>query len=554
MRKPPAIEKKVTIIPAKPELSPILTESEKILRVAAYCRVSTTEKEQLSSYENQVNYYTELISKNPQWVLCGIYADKGISGTSTKHREEFNRLIAQCRKHRIDMIITKSISRFARNTLDCLKYTRELKELGVDVFFEEQGIHSIQPGAEFYITIYGSIAQSESENISANIRWGLDKACREGKVPFRYGQLIGFRKGEDGKPEIDPETAPIIQRIYREYMDGASLVTIANGLEADHIPTPMGKTHWAAAVVKSILTNVKYKGDVLMNKTFVVDCISKKVKRNNGERPQYYIENNHPAIIEPEFFGRVQEEYARRNAIPSGRKNKTPTEQGKYSSKYALTERLICGECGTPYRRAVWTARGQYRVVWRCISRLDYGKKYCKHSPTLDEDRVQNAVMNAISQMAQSNHLILDVLQMNISQVILKNKPFERIDLITSRIEVIDMEFKSMLDAIAADNMEAFDEERAKNLLTEKETLMQERAKLAEAKQRTANAESRMEEIAQTLELIKNCPMEYSDVLVRKLVDKVVVLAADRIKVIFEGGTEIIVDVETGKLTRKSKG
>ena len=221
---------KVTVIPAKPQ-----TETAKkngsVKRVAAYCRVSTDEDEQLNSYEVQKAYYTERITSEPKWKLVGIFADKGISGTSTKNRDEFNKMIRACKRGKIDMIITKSISRFARNTVDCLKYVRMLKELNVDVFFEEQGLHSIDKSSEFYITIYGSIAQSESENISANVKWGKEQSARQGKVAFQYKNMIGYKKGKDGEPEIVPEEAEVIRYIYHRFLAGDSYRTIKAELE-----------------------------------------------------------------------------------------------------------------------------------------------------------------------------------------------------------------------------------------------------------------------------------------------------------------------------------
>ena len=295
------------------------------------------------------------------------------------------------------MIITKSVARFERNTLDCLKHTRMLKEHNVDVYFEEQGIHSIQPGAEFYITIYGSIAQSESENISANVRWGKAQSAKEGNVPFHYKRFLGYRRGSDGKPEIDPEQAVVVKRIYERFLAGDSLATIANDLNADGIPTPSGVGQWQRGTIESILANEKYKGDAILNKTYIRDCLSRKVMFNNGERPKYYVENNHPAIIDSGTFGRVQEEMARRCGKRKVKQVGTKTEQGRYSSKYALTELLICGECGTPYRRCTWAANGKKKVVWRCINRLDYGKKYCHSSPTLDEALLQQAIIAALN-------------------------------------------------------------------------------------------------------------------------------------------------------------
>ena len=385
-------------------------------KVAAYCRVSTKQDEQLNSYEVQKQYYTEKINSEPKWCLAGIYADKGITGTSTKNRDEFNKMIRDCKKGKIDRIITKSISRFARNTLDCLKYVRMLKEINVDIFFEEQGLHSTDPGAEFYITIYGSIAQSESENISANVRWGKEQAAKDGKVAFSYGRFLGYRKGADGQPEIIPEEAVTVKIIYDRYLKGDSLKVIADYLTSQKIPTPMKKETWTSCTVRSILSNEKYMGDALINKRYTVDFLSKKVKKNNGERPKYYVENNHPAIIDRNTFNRVQEELARRSGKRKVKFVGTKTEQGKYSSKYALTELLICGECGTPYRRCIWTTREKTKkVVWRCINRLDYGKKYCKHSPSIEESVLQNAIMDAIMKMAKENADVFKILKSHIA-------------------------------------------------------------------------------------------------------------------------------------------
>ncbi|MGN1127118.1 MAG: recombinase family protein [Ruminococcus sp.] len=279
--------KKVRVIPATINTDMHTKDTYRQLRVAAYCRVSTKQDEQLNSYEVQKRHYTERINSEPDWTLVDIFADKGITGTSVRKRDEFNRMIRYCKKGKIDMIITKSIARFARNTVDCLQHTRMLKELGVDVYFEEQGIHSKQPGAEFYITIYGSIAQSESENISANVKWGKAQSAKEGKVSFHYKNFLGYRQGDDGNPEIEPEEAKTVKLIYERYLMGDSLVGIAKRLEKMNILSPSGKEKWQSSTVRSILTNEKYKGDAIINKTYITDCLSKKVKTNNGERPKY---------------------------------------------------------------------------------------------------------------------------------------------------------------------------------------------------------------------------------------------------------------------------
>ena len=431
------------------------TESEtayRQIRVAAYCRVSTQMEEQLNSYEVQVKHYTDKINSEPKWSFAGIYADKGISGTSAKKRDEFMKMIRACKRHKIDMIITKSISRFSRNTLDCLKYIRILKELNVDVFFEEQGLHSKDAGAEFYITIYGSIAQSEAENISANVRWGKQQSAKEGKVAFSYNAFLGYKKGSDGKPEIVEDEAKIIREIYDKYLEGDSIRKIADYLNDNQIKTPTGKKVWYYGTVKSILSNEKYKGDALINKTYVVDCISKKVKKNDGERAQYYVENNHPAIISPEKFNRVQEEMARRSSKKKVKQVGTKTELGKYSSKYALSELLICGECHTPYRRCTWTTtNGEKKIVWRCINRLDYGKKYCHHSPSVEESALQNAIVQAVQNNIGKCSEVLKKLKQHIRIGLSGGETEDKTIDIQIEIARLDKEYTNILNCITSD-------------------------------------------------------------------------------------------------------
>ncbi len=504
-----------------------------------YCRVSTKQEEQLNSYENQVQHYTERINSENGWTLEGIYADKGISGTSVKNRDEFNRMIRRCKQGKIDMIITKSIARFARNTVDCLKYVRLLNDLGVDVYFEEQGIHSNQPGAEFYITIYGSIAQSESENISANIKWGKAQAAREGKVVFRYKNFLGYRKGEDGQPEIVPEEAETIRFIYDRFLAGDSLKGIAKLLEEKGIKSPTGKAEWQFSTIQSILSNERYKGDAIINKTYITDCISKKVRVNNGERPKYYVENSHPAIIDSATFGRVQEELARR----SGKRKisrKAKTEQGKYSSKYALTELLVCGECKSAYRRCTWTASGKKKIMWRCINRIEYAKKYCHNSPTVEEIVLQRAVMAAIMKTAARNTEVLQTLKLHIGMGLEGERSEDNSIDLQVRIAEIDAEFKKMLDRVSTDTIEAFDEETATRLMNEKSRLQQQLESIADAEQRRENAKSRLDDIYTILDGIKNRPMEYDDQIVRQLLECVVVDSKEQITVIFKGGLKSV--------------
>ena len=509
------------------------------IRVVAYCRVSTKQEEQLNSYETQVKHYTEKIRSEPKWKLVEIFADKGITGTSVKNRDEFNKMIRLCKKKKVDMIITKSISRFARNTLDCLKYTRLLKSLGVDVFFEEQGIHSMDSGAEFYITIYGSIAQSESENISANVKFGKAQSAREGNATFHYKNFLGYRKGADGKPEIEPEGAETVKMIYDIFLGGDSLMKVAEKLDKAGRPTPSGRGKWSSSTVRSILSNEKYAGDVIINKTYTEDCLSKKIRVNNGERQKFYIENNHPAIIDKTTFARVQEELAKRLGKAKVKQVGTKTEIGKYSSKYALTDLLICGECNTPYRRCTWTSHGRKKIVWRCINRLDFGKKYCHDSPSVEESAIQSAIMSAISKVANETVDVLKTLQQHIEIGIGADcYNGEEVEL-QVQIAKIDDEFQSMLNAISSENAGEFDEEKAQRLMTRKNELQRRIAEINERKRDSENAKNRVEEIGDIMEALKNHPLKYDDRLVRQIIESVIIESKEKIRVVLKSGLEV---------------
>ena len=534
----PQAEKVVRYIAPKVSVSEEIKNKYRQKRVAAYCRVSTQQEEQINSYEVQTRYYTEKINAEPKWKLVRIFADKGISGTSTKHRDEFNKMIRMCKRGRIDMIITKSISRFARNTVDCLKYVRLLKDINVDVFFEEQGIHSIEKGSEFYITVYGSIAQSESENISANVRWGKEQSAREGNVSFHYKNFLGYRKGDDGNPEIVPEEAEIIRYIYERFLAGDSHQTIINNLQDKKILTPGRKEKWTYGTLHSILTNERYMGDAIINKTYTVDCISKKKKRNNGERAKYYVENNHPAIIDRATFGKVQEEIARRSGLRKVKQIGTKTELGKYSSKYALTELLVCGECGTPYRRCTWTACGNKRIVWRCISRLDYGKKRCHNSPTMSEEELHRAIMSAVQTVAMQNTKLLQTLKTFIAMTVKCDDSEDRKLEINVRLAEINEEFQKAMSLVSVDDdNNLVIEQRLTELIMEKETLNKELAKYSD--EDSANSNSKVNEIVRLTDILENQPLQFNDELIRQMLQCVVVESKERIKVIFNDGTEI---------------
>lgn len=385
------------VIVLEPEPRPNQSDwSERQLRVAAYCRVSTDDVEQLTSYEAQKEYYTAKIMENREWIMAGIYADEGISGTSAKKRPEFQKMLRKCKQGKIDLILTKSVSRFARNTLDCISIARDLKNLGVAIFFEKENINTMEEDSEFVLTIFGSMAQSESESISRNVAWGKRQSMKSGKVSFPYSRIYGYERGEDGEPKIIQEQAEVVRRIFNWYLAGTSLSDIAARLNEEHIPTPTQKSVWMEATLRGILKNEKYCGDVLQQKTFVADVISKRVVRNNGQLPKYLIKNNHEPIVSREIFYKVQTELARRaiKKVPEPDVNRSFS---KYSSKYGMNNALICGECGSVYMRAIWTKRsGEKQYVWRCSSRLKNGTRYCHNSPTIQEPELQKALLDAI--------------------------------------------------------------------------------------------------------------------------------------------------------------
>lgn len=358
-------------------------------RVAAYARVSTEAEEQASSYEAQINYYTTHIHSRPEWEFAGMYTDEGISGTSTRHREGFKTMIADALAGRIDLILTKSVSRFARNTVDTLTTVRQLKEAGVEVYFEKENIWTLDSKGELLITIMSSLAQEESRSISENVTWGHRKRFADGKLMVPYTSLLGYKKGEDGGLAIDETQAPIVRRIYARFLQGATPQTIASELTSDKVATPLGKTVWAASTIRSILTNEKYKGDALLQKTFTTDFLTKTVKVNDGEVPQYYVTGSHEPIITPATWEVVQAELIRRSG--KGAANTHP-----------FTRRIQCADCGGWFGRKVWHSTSKYRRhIWRCNNK--YSQKDRCTTPHVTETQIQEAFVTALAEQVKHN-------------------------------------------------------------------------------------------------------------------------------------------------------
>ena len=529
---------KLTIIPANPELA----EKKSIrrqLRVAAYCRVSTDSEEQMTSYEAQKTYYTDKIMQNPQWSMAGIFADEGITGTSAEKRPEFLRMIRLCRKRKIDLILVKSISRFARNTVDCLHYIRALKELGIAVIFEKENINTLDSEGEMLITLLGAFAQAESESISQNVRWGIRQAMREGRVSLRCKHLYGFTEDENGQPQILPDEAEVVRRIYKSFLRGQSIRMIKGWLDAEGIAPRKGK-EWSLSSIENILKNEKYCGDVLLQKTFISDCISRKVIKNVGQLPMYLIENHHEGIVSRETYQAVQAEFARRGSRRSPNKRAAATGLSSYTSRYALSDRLVCGECGTLYRRCTWVRKGGKKIVWRCSSRLDYGSRYCKHSPTMEEGALQRAIMAAVNSMMEDKTRLVAVISDAIRSGLAPDATGSLTPaVIDKELTRLDQEFQELLQ-YAAENGGYMDYEEKFRAISERiGALREQKALILEAQQADLAVNGRIQQAEELLNSVSPEISEWDEELIRQAVETVKVLSDHEILVCLRGGVEI---------------
>jgi DNA invertase Pin-like site-specific DNA recombinase len=534
---------RVITIPAKPE-SIKTQETQRQLRVAAYCRVSTDDEEQLTSYEAQQNYYTDKIMTNKEWTMAGIFADEGITGTSARKRPEFLKMVHLCKQKKIDIVLTKSISRFARNTVDCLNYIRALKALGIAVIFEKENINTLETDSEILITMLGAFAQAESESISQNVRWGKRQAMREGKASIQFKKMYAFERGEDGNLQIIPDQAEEVQNMYRQFLAGASLRMIKEDLKSRNITNAKGDTDWTITAIRGILSNEKYCGDVLLQKTYISDCISKKVIKNTGQLPMYLVQNHHAGIVDRKTYDAAQAELARRNAGKSPSKKTAPTGLTSYTSKYALSERLVCGECGTLYRRCVWSKHGKKRIVWRCVSRLDYGTKYCHSSPTLDEEPLQQAILAAInSAMSRKSDLIREIrgaMELELAPI-----PGENMSLadIERRLEELSQQTKILVAQATKVGADAV-APQLKEILSESTALKETKSRLEEQRKNNTAAALRIEDAESAMEQGAAEIFEWNEAVIRQLVDTVKVISADEISVRLRGGAEICQPIE----------
>lgn len=515
---------KVVTIPASGRcFSEQPIDSRKKRRVAGYARVSTDNPEQLTSYESQVKYYTSYINGRSDWEFAGMYTDEGISATNTKHRSGFKKMVSDALAGKIDLIVTKSVSRFARNTVDSLTTVRKLKEKGIEIYFEKENIWTLDSKGELLITIMSSLAQEESRSISENVKWGKRKRFAEGKGSLAYSHFLGYKRGPNGAMVINRKEAEVVKMIYRLYLTGRSFCAIADELMKREIPAPAGGAKWHPSTIQSILKNEKYKGDSLLQKKFVVDFLSKRMKKNEGEIPQYYVENDHEAIISPEVFDLVQAEMKKRHSC----------RRGRYSGVNLFSSKIRCGDCGSWFGSKVWHSNDKYRkVIFQCNEKFKNG---C-HTPTISEDEIKDLFVLAAGKLLDNKEKIIS----NIKVLL------DCVDDLSEKIRqaetVVEQKLEEIQRYVAYNSQVALDQvEYQKNyeaLVGKYEESKGEYDRLQDEATKTSNRRQELIKFIATLEQPDQV-VSFEPGLWTLLVDHVTVYRKDDVRFTFKDGMEI---------------
>ena len=496
-------------------------------RVAAYARVSTDRDEQFTSYEAQIDYYTNYIKSRPDWEFVSVYSDEGKTGCNTRKREGFKNMVDDALDGKIDLIVTKSVSRFARNTVDSLTTIRKLKDKGVEVYFEKENIWTFDGKGELMLTIMSSLAQEESRSISENCAWGQRKRFADGKVSVPFGRFLGYDKGPDGNLVVNEEQAKVVRRIYAEFLQGYTPYAIGRRLTEDGIPTPGGKQKWNDSVIRSILTNEKYKGDALLQKVFTEDFITKKKIRNTGQVPQYYVEGNHEAIVSAETFDLVQEQMAARKP-----------GNNRYSGVHVFSGMVYCGDCGSRYGSKVWHANDKYRkIIWQCNRK--YAGTICR-SPHLTDPQIEDIVMRAMSRLSDERDAIIR------TAVMLRDTIYDTSALCAEQ-ECVERELADATDqltqavlrnaSVALDQAEHQQEMAA--LSARYQELQDRNTALKVAIMDKDNRRKRTESFIRELRSLPQHAEKFDPVAFRILVERITVYDDRRAVVRFNDGTEI---------------
>lgn len=521
-------KKVTTIMPTLARFTEAPITEHRKRRVAAYARVSTDSDEQFTSYEAQIDYYTQYIKARDDWEFIQVYTDEGITGTSTKHREGFKQMVADALAGRIDLIVTKSVSRFARNTVDSLTTIRQLKDKGVECFFEKENIWTFDGKGELLITIMSSLAQEESRSISENCTWGQRKRMADGRVSVPFDHFLGYDRGEHGEMVINEEQAKTVRLIYDLFLQGLTPHTIANRLTAMGILTPRRKAKWNQGTVKSILTNEKYKGDALMQKCYTADFLTKKQVPNNGVLPQYYVEGDHEAIIPPETFELVQQEMLRR----SNRDN-------RYSGVDIFASRIVCGECGSYYGAKVWHSNSKYRrIIYRCNHKYHDGKT-CS-TPNLTEDEINSSFVAAVNKLIANKGEVIANLE-TMSQTLFGT------DVLESEREKLSTEMdllQNMMQAAIAENAhialdQAAYQKRFDELSGKYEDVKRQHDDIKQQIADKTSARVAASQFIDTLKKMDGLITEFDPSLWGSLLDHATVYSKEDMRYTFKDGTEI---------------
>ncbi|MBP1920647.1 recombinase family protein [Youngiibacter multivorans] len=520
-----SLAKAITVIPAAKKFSEISSSTWTTKkRVAAYARVSTDNEEQLSSFEAQRNYYAQYIRSKSEWTFVEVYADEGISATSTKKRDGFNRMVNDALDGKIDLIITKSVSRFARNTVDTLTTVRKLKEQEVEVYFEKENIYTLDSKGELLITIMSSLAQEESRSISENVTWGQRKRFAEGKVNLPYGQFLGYEKGEDNLPKIVEKEAQVVRKIYRLFLEGKTPSGIAKILTDEKIPSPGGKEKWPVSTVTSILTNEKYKGDAILQKAFTVDFLTKKKKKNEGEIPMYYVENSHPSIVSSDVFDQVQYELKIRKK-----------HNGYKTGVSCFSGRIKCGQCGCYYGSKVWHSNSKYRrVIWQCNHKYQDEEK-CS-TPHIYEENLKKAFIEELNKILLNQDKVISDLRLISHEIFDSNKLIEKELYLKNELTIVE----NLIEKCIKDNaLVACDQNeysiRYNELLKRHENKKSELNRLVQQRADASTKKRSLEELVRRIEEQEIILTSFDEELWISLVDSVVIQPSGEMLFNFQG-------------------
>ncbi|HEM3533102.1 recombinase family protein [Streptococcus suis] len=519
--------KKVITIEATPTI--IRSSSDdftlKKRRVAGYARVSTDHEDQATSYESQMRYYSEYINGRDDWEFVKMYSDEGISGTNTKLRTGFKAMVEDALNGKIDLIITKSVSRFARNTVDSLTTVRQLKEVGVEIFFEKENIWTLDSKGELLITIMSSLAQEESRSISENVTWGLRKQFAEGKVHFPYTNVLGFKAGEDGAIVVDQDEAKTVRYIFQQALIGKSPYHIAKDLSEQGIPSPSGKSHWNATTIKRMLRNEKYKGDALLQKTYTIDFLTKKKNINRGELPQYYVENNHEAIVDRETFDAVQQ---------------VLDNKGRKSSTTIFSSKLVCGDCGHFFGSKVWHSTSKYRrVIYRCNEKYN-GSSKCS-TPHVTEEEVKQWFVLAVNQVIDNRFEVIDNLSVLLSIGSLEVID-EQIKVLETEAEVVSQLVANLVSENAIIKQDQDKYLKKYNQLTSKyEGIVQDIESLELQRMQKSKRNKELQDFIGTLEKLGKVLTDFDELLWESLVESVMINEDKGAKFKFKNGAVVAI-------------